>query len=64
MPDTFVPGKWVPPLKRHNIYVNTQRVWSSDDWPPFGILDTVSRIATQEGLMWEFLDEFGRAIGY
>jgi len=32
-----------PPKRQYNIYFDGQRIWSSDEWPPAGLIDATSR---------------------
>lgn len=57
-------GVWVPPTKHYNIYINDVRVWSGDEWPAFGIVDTAQRIAWHNDLKFEFLLADGSSFSY
>jgi hypothetical protein len=54
----------VPPLKQYNLYLNGVRVWSDNAWPPYSMIDTVSRCAAISSLPWSFENQNGDHLSY
>ena len=51
-------------MKRYNLFIKGELVWSGDNWPPYPLIDTVAKCARVMGTHMNFTNENFVPISY